>query len=116
VQPRVDTYGLRKTAHVFGAVSLDRAKFTFQFASVFNGKTFFEFLRQLVRRYRGRKVFLIIDNAPCHHLEADGVRWLRKNRHLIELHRLPAYSPEPQRRLETDPLRGAFVIHSAPRP
>jgi hypothetical protein len=61
---------------------------------VFNGKTFFEFLRQLVRRYRGRKVFLIIDNAPCHGLEEDGVRWLRTNRHLIELHRLPAYSPE----------------------
>jgi hypothetical protein len=43
---------------------------------------------------RRRKVFLIIDNAPCHRLEEDGVRWLRKNRHLIELHRLPAYSPE----------------------
>lgn len=52
VQPRVDTYGLRRTAHVFGAASLDKAKFTFQFVPVFNGKTFFEFLRQLVRRYK----------------------------------------------------------------
>jgi hypothetical protein len=58
--PRVDTYGLRKTAHVFGAGGLPRPReVTFQFASVFNGKTFFEFLRQLVLRYRGRKVFLI---------------------------------------------------------
>jgi hypothetical protein len=28
-QPRVDTYGLRKTAHVFGAVTLDQADFTY---------------------------------------------------------------------------------------
>jgi transposase len=94
VQPRVDTYGLRKTAHIFGAVALDTAKFTFRFADVFNGATFFEFLRQLVGRYDGRKVFLIIDNAPYHWLEDDGKRWLRQNRHRIEIHRLPPYSPE----------------------
>jgi transposase len=94
VQPRVDTYGLRKTAHIFGAISLDEAKFTYRFAPVFNSRTFFEFLRQLVARYRGRKVFLIIDNAPCHRLDDEGKRWLRANRHLIELHRLPSYSPE----------------------
>jgi transposase len=94
VQPRVDTYGLRKTAHIFGAIALDTAKFTFRFTPVFNGITFFEFLRQLVSRHQGRKVFLIIDNAPCHRLDEDGQRWLRKNRQRIELHRLPAYSPE----------------------
>ncbi len=94
VQPRVDTFGLRKTAHIFGAISLDKAKFTFRFATVFNGRTFFEFLRQLVSRYPGRKVFLIIDNGPCHRLDEEGRLWLQKNRHRIELHRLPAYSPE----------------------
>lgn len=94
VQPRVDTFGLRKTAHIFGAISLDEAKFTFRFAKVFNGTTFFAFLRQLVSRYRGRKVFLIIDNGPCHHLDDEGRRWLHQNHHLIELHRLPPYSPE----------------------
>jgi putative transposase len=94
VQPRVDTYGLRKTAHIFGAVSLDEARFTYQFAPVFNGGTFHEFLRLLVRRYPGRKVFLIIDNAPCHRLDEAGKAWLRDNRHRIELHRLPPYSPE----------------------
>ena len=94
VQPRVDTYGQRKTAHIFGAVALGTAKFTFRFSPVFNGATFFEFLRQLVHRYDGRKVFLIIDNGSCHNLDDDGKRWLRQNRHRIELHRLPAYSPE----------------------
>jgi hypothetical protein len=79
---------------VYGAIALDTAKFTFRFTPVFNGATFFEFLRQLAHRYDRRKVFLIIDNAPCHQLEADGQRWLRQNRHRIELHRLPSYSPE----------------------
>ena len=94
VQPRVDTYGARETAHVFGAISLDTAKFTFRFADVFNGATFFEFLRQLVARYDGRKVFLIIDNGPCHTLDDAGQQWLKENLCRIELHRLPPYSPE----------------------
>ena len=93
-QPRVDTYGQRKTAHVFGAVNLETAAFHYRFADVFNGGTFFQFLKQLVAHYRGRKVFLIVDNAPAHHLTEEGRDWLRANRHLIELHRLPPYSPE----------------------
>jgi transposase len=39
-------------------------------------------------------VFLIIDNAPYHWLPEDGRERLRRNRSKIELHRLPAYSPE----------------------
>lgn len=90
----MDTYGTRKTAHVFGAVSLDSARSTFQFAHVFNGTTFHDFLRLLVQRYSGRKIFLIIDNGPCHRLHDAGQAWLRANRHAIELFRLPPYSPE----------------------
>ena len=94
VQPRVDTYGQRKTAHIFGAVSLDRADFAYQFVDVFNGETFWGFLRRLVRRFAPRKVFLIIDNAPYHWLSDTGKEWLKKNSDKIQLHRLPAYSPE----------------------
>lgn len=94
VQPRVDTFGLRKTAHVYGAIALHDASFTFQFADVFNGKTFLKFLKRLVARYRSRKVFLIIDNGPCHQMDEDGQNWLAENRARIELNRLPPYSPE----------------------
>ena len=93
-QPRVDTFGQRKTAHVFGAVTLDEAEFNFRFAPVFNGHTFHQFLAQLVRRYAPRKLFLIIDNGPCHNLDDEGKQWLAENSHLIQLHRLPPYSPE----------------------
>jgi transposase len=89
----VATRGERKTAHVFGAISLHEANFHFAFAPVFNGYTFLGFLQCLVRRYR-RKIILIIDNGPCHNLDAEGKAWLAANRHRIELHRLPPYSPE----------------------
>lgn len=94
VQPRVDTFGQRKTAHIFGAVSLDDAEWHFQFAPVFNGHTFHQFLIQLVERYGPRKIFLIIDNGPCHWLDDEGKKWLSANADKVELHRLPPYSPE----------------------
>ena len=76
VQPRVDTFGMRKTAHLFGALSLEvRPRFQYQFAAVFNAQAFLDFLKQLVRRTR-RTVFLVIDNSPCHNLAADGRAWL----------------------------------------
>jgi transposase len=86
---------MRKTAHVFGIVTLEpRPFFVYQFAPVFNAITFLAFLKQVVRRCRRRKVFLVIDNGPCHNLDADGKAWLGRNRHRLELHRLPPYSPE----------------------
>ena len=95
VQPRVDTYGLRKTAHVYGALTVEeKPRFTHQFSEVFNGHTFHQFLELLVAENRGRKVFLIIDNGPCHWLDAAGKVWLAENGDKIELHRLPPYSPE----------------------
>lgn len=94
VQPRVDTYGMRKTAHLFGAVSLElRPRFRYLFAPVFNACTFLVFLKHLVARSR-RKIFLILDNGSCHNLNEEGKAWLGANKHRIDLHRLPAYSPE----------------------
>jgi transposase len=94
IQPRVDTFGMRKTAHIFGALSLEvRPRLQYQFATVFNAQTFLEFLQLLVRRTR-RKIFLVIDNSPCHNLDADGKAWLWANRRRLALFRLPPYSPE----------------------
>lgn len=93
-QPRVDTYGKRKTGHVFGAVTIEaRPRFEYQFASVFKCSTFLGFLKKLVHRRR-RKIFLIIDNGPCHRLNKEAKAWLAANRPRIELCRLPPYSPE----------------------
>lgn len=62
-QPRVDTLVERQTAHLFGAVSLCTAQFSFQFAEVFNVGTCLTFLKRLVTKHAGRKVFLILDNG-----------------------------------------------------
>jgi DDE superfamily endonuclease len=95
VQPRVDTYGERKTAHVFGAISLELLpRLVYRFADVFSGRTFHEFLVALIARFKRRKVFLVIDNGPCHRLDEPGRAWLAQNAHRIELFRLPPYSPE----------------------
>lgn len=48
----------------------------------------------MVARHDGRKVFLIIDNGPCHNLEEQGKHWLAENADKIALFRLPPYSPE----------------------
>jgi len=48
----------------------------------------------LVEHYDGRKIFLIIDNGPCHWLDDVGKAWLAEHTQAIELHRLPPYSPE----------------------
>ena len=88
------TYGLRKTAHVYGALAVEDATFHFQFAPVFNGHTFHEFLLLLVGRYPERKIFMVIDNGPCHWLDDAGKQWLASNQDRLELFRLPAYSPE----------------------
>jgi transposase len=94
VQPRVDTYGMRTTGHVFGAISLAaRPRFRYHFAPVCNAITFLEFLKHLVSRSR-RQLFLILDNGPCHNLDQDGTAWLGAHRRRIELFRLPPYAPE----------------------
>jgi transposase len=104
VQPRVDTYGQRKTAHIFGALGLFDGAFHYQFADVFNGHTFHQFLLKMVAEYAGKKIFLILDNGSCHNLDDEGKAWLKAHPHLIELYRLPAYSPE------FNPIEGVWKL------
>ena len=75
-------------------MTLDAADFTYRFAEVFNGTTFFEFLKQLVSKHAPQKIFLVIDNGPCHWLDEPGKEWLRCMATKIALHRLPGYPPE----------------------
>ncbi|TMQ13998.1 MAG: hypothetical protein E6J90_16335 [Deltaproteobacteria bacterium] len=85
---------MRKTAHVFGIVTLEeRPSFLHQFAPVFNAGTFLPLLKEIVRRARRRKVFLIIDNGPCHNVDEAGRRWFVENRDRIELFRFHPIRP-----------------------
>jgi len=108
-QPRIPTRGERKTAHVYGAIAVADARFTYAFADVFNGRTFLTFLKLLVQRYEGRKIFLIIDNGPCHNLNAEGKAWLERNapyRLAQPVAALLARAQRHRRSLESNTTRG----------
>ena len=94
--PVVWHYPGRKSVGYFGAVRLRDGKGLFRREpEMFDGATFWEFLRQLesASRVEGRTVMVITDNAKYHHakLHAD---WRQAQQGRFVLDFLPPYSPE----------------------
>lgn len=87
--------------------------------SIFEGRftatLFIDFLRRLMPHYPDRKIFLICDNHSTHHAKTVK-RWVTDHADRIELHFLPAYSPElnPAEYLNQDVKRHVRQLH--PRP
>jgi transposase len=91
--PEVPVTGERKSVKILGAVELWRTRFDYRFDTAFNAASYLLFLEQLARRYRRQGAILIQDNAS-YHKDADVWRWFQSNRHWLEVHQLPPYSPE----------------------
>lgn len=90
----VDSFPGRTSEKVLGAVTAeDNPRFHFRFAPVFNQETFGAFLKQIVRHHPEEKVHLVLDNVRYHHAKSLQP-WLEANKARIELHFLPAYSPQ----------------------
>jgi transposase len=85
--------GQRKSIKIFGAVDLHSARFLYRMDTVFNAETYLGFLEDIARLYRRQGVHLIQDNAS-YHKDADVWAWFKSNRHWLEVHQLPPYSPE----------------------
>ena len=86
--------GERKSAKILGAIELYRARFHYQRDEVFNAETYLAFLKlKIVRSYRRQGAILIQDNAS-YHKETEVWAWFKDNRHWLEVHQLPSYSPE----------------------
>ena len=85
------------------------------FEGRFTAKVFIDFLDRLVRSHPDRKIFLICDNHSTHHAKIV-TRWVAQRADRIELHFLPAYSPElnPDELLNQDLKRHMRELH--PRP
>lgn len=85
------------------------------FEGRFTANVFIAFLDRLLRQHAGRKIFLICDNHSTHHAKAVNA-WAAARSERIELHFLPAYSPElnPDEYLNQDIKRHMREIH--PRP
>ena len=91
--PEVPVTGERKNAKILGAIELWRTRFPYREETVFNAASYLAFLEQLARSYRRPGAILIQDNAS-YHKEAEVWSWFRSNRHWLEVHQLPPYSPE----------------------
>jgi transposase len=78
---------------ILGAIELWRARFHYAQAPVFNASTYLDFLHRLAPHYRRRGAILIQDNAS-YHKDSEVWSWFKSNRHWLEVHQLPPYSPE----------------------
>jgi transposase len=85
--------GQRKSVKILGAIELWKARFHYRPDTVFNACTYLAFLEQLARSYRRQGAILIQDNAS-YHTDSDVWAWFDANRHWLEVHPLPSYSPE----------------------
>jgi transposase len=84
----------RKSVKVTRTVAVGTdPKWHFRFTTVFNSDSFLLLLRQLVRQYRGRRIYLVVDSAK-YHKTPEVMDWVEENSAKIELHYLPTYSPE----------------------
>jgi transposase len=91
--PEIPVTGQRKSIKILGAIELFQTRFHYRQDTVFNASTYLAFLEQLARCYRRQGALLIQDNASYHKDEEVG-GWFRANRHWLEVHQLPPYSPE----------------------
>ena len=90
--PTIERNPKRENVKVFGTIEFETGKCTF---SVKEGKldsqVFAGFLKQIMKHYKGREVFLVMDGATYHGGEA--VRTFEKKHPNIHLVRQPAKSP-----------------------
>jgi transposase len=91
--PEVPVTGERKSVKILGAIELHQARFHYQQDTVFNAHTYLAFLHHLAPHYRHSGAILIQDNAS-YHKDAEVWSWFKSNRHWLEVHQLPPYSPE----------------------
>lgn len=84
----------RKSVALLGAVNVRHGQLVTQQHPKFDGVTFGIFLRKLLRhRSLGRRLVLILDNAPYHHARL--LRpYLHAHRKVLRLDYLPPHSPQ----------------------
>lgn len=100
-----------------------RGHLVFQFAKGnFNSGTLIRFMKALRQHFKRRKLFFIIDGAPCHRAKVVK-RFVQKNSSWLSLFYLPAYSPElnpdeevwnftKTRRLDAVPLKNKAELRT----
>jgi transposase len=80
---------------IYGVIELQSGKLTYSFSKKKHGDghEFLDYLKYLLTRYKGTKIYVVIDNGPIHQ-GTQITQFLKENQDRIELERLPAYSPK----------------------
>ncbi|EQD35131.1 Transposase-like protein, partial [mine drainage metagenome] len=91
--PTVLQHPTRKGISVFGAVNIRTGEFAGMMSNVFNAITFQRFLIVLMKRRKGKKMQIILDNASYHHAKLLK-QWLEEQKDFMFLDFLPPYSPK----------------------
>jgi len=108
--PVVGKTGQRFGCNVIQAIS-NRGQLCFRvFEGRFTQAVYLDFLKRLLKHARGRKLHLIVDGHPVHRGKRINA-WLAERPELIEVHRLPGYSPElnPAELLNNDTKQAALT-------
>jgi len=96
-QPQIPTRGERHTQKILGAVALTGSRLVWRHQTeYFNTQTYGGFLEDVVLPAfyrRGRRVFLVHDNAS-YHKHPDLQAWYQTQSRRLEVCPLPKYSPE----------------------
>jgi transposase len=91
--PVIQVSGNRFSCNMISALT-NRGQLAFSlFEGSFVVTVFLGFLERLVKHAKGQKVFLIVDGHPVHKAKAVK-QWLEGRQTQIEIHYLPAYSPD----------------------
>ncbi len=91
--PKVKVTGNRGSIAVSSAISpAGRMVFRIEKKNV-NSKTFIDFLKQIIKNHKWRKIIIIADNSPPH--TAKAVKdFIEQNKNKITIYYLPTYSPD----------------------
>jgi transposase len=91
--PKVKVTGNRGSIAVSSAISpAGRMVFRIEKGKV-TSKTFIDFLRQIIKNHKWRKIIVVVDNSPTHTSKA--VRdFIEHNKNKIAVYYLPTYSPD----------------------
>lgn len=83
--------GTRQKTHIFGAINAKDGHFCSMQADWINSDSFIAFLKRLKKRYKRKKIVLILDNAKWHKSKKVWSYLCKKNVYLLFL---PPYCPD----------------------
>ena len=91
--PKVKVTGNRGSIAVSSAISpAGRMVFRIEKGNV-NSETFIDFLKQIIKNHKWRKIIVIADNSPSHTVKAVE-NFVEGNKNKIAVYYLPTYSPD----------------------